>query len=1153
MADIWTLGTKTGIPDEFPGAWDGERITHRIGDGDTWRGFHPSPHDGAHGFREYPFTITFVLDHAPQGTYELRVDYLITKAGVPQLRADLNGYRVLAYLDVEMSNNLRERPNIFNATSGKGHMSLYFPASALRQGTNTLILTAVEIAPLAPGDEGRTPMATHGDGFGSGFHYDVLRFSDASDYRAGYGITLKPTPFYKNSAEHGLCVLFDVAVDFSRPFETAELRIDADSQSVSQAVDRRDYDSGQVHMFVAVPVPESAKEIALTTSLHIEGQGATELSGTVKLPRKWTLYLLPHAHLDIGFTDFQGKVAELHSRNLDRLLAVTAEHADYAFMADGSWIVQNFMQTRSRDRVAAVAELAKNGKLAIQAFYALFLTGVASLEECYRAAYLAGELAQRFGFTLDYANLTDVPAYSWALPSILAALDIPHFIGISNHHRSATPDSIRLHQMSPVRWQGPDGAEILTYFSHHYHQLMWTFGDPPMVATALQGLRRFLSTYERDDYVPDVLPIVGTHSDNEDLSHGFADIAARWNAEYAYPHIIFSNPQTYFAEIEKIRDQLPVVRGDGGSFWEDGVAAAARAMATYRSAQTALATGESLAALLAAFDPTLRVPRERLNDAWQGLLIGAEHTWTYSHVIYEPDSEQARDQQAWKEAYVTDAARVSRDTVRGTISQLAERLTSEGQNLIVYNPSSWPRTDSVEVDLPTHAFLTDVATGEIVLREPMETLSQTDPTERVRFVARDVPPLGYKVYSLSHSPYRPQPFEFAQDFGGDTEIETAHYTLRLDPQTGRIASLFDRETGRELADGAAAYGIGDYLYVSGAGTEVWRGNGPESNAITEDNGVPLATLPDLDVVAAEMRYTGVRKTAWGWHIRREGSAPRTPYVRSDIYLYDDRKRVDVELRFDKERVLAKEAVYIAFPFAFDNPTLHYDRQQGWVNPATDTTPGANHEWLCIQHAVDISAPGSSVTWSSVDAPLFTAGDIVRGIWPSSFEMSNGHIYSYVMNNYWPVNYPAAQEGHYVQRYSFTSGDGWNATRAARFGREARIPLARSFMVLQDKNDSDPRPLPADQSSFVSLTGSDSVIVAGIYGAQDERGMIVRLQDVGGAGGDVSLRLAHVAGLREAWHCTALERDRDPLSIGADGKSVSVSVPPYGVVSLRLIA
>ena len=55
--------------------------------------------------------------------------------------------------------------------------------------------------------------------------------------------------------------------------------------------------------------------------LAIRANGKTYRSRiTIAPQRKWTIYFVPHAHLDIGYTDYQAKVSEIQNRNVDKLL-----------------------------------------------------------------------------------------------------------------------------------------------------------------------------------------------------------------------------------------------------------------------------------------------------------------------------------------------------------------------------------------------------------------------------------------------------------------------------------------------------------------------------------------------------------------------------------------------------------------------------------------------------------------------------------------------------------------------------------------------------------------------------------------------------------------------------------------------------------------
>ena len=46
-------------------------------------------------------------------------------------------------------------------------------------------------------------------------------------------------------------------------------------------------------------------------------------------------------------------------------------------------------------------------------------------------------------------------------------------------------------------------------------------------------------------------------------------------------------------------------------------------------------------------------------------------------------------------------------------------------------------------------------------------------------------------------------------------MENEFYRVTLDPKTGALKSIFDKETGRELVDAESEYGMGEVIYVSG--------------------------------------------------------------------------------------------------------------------------------------------------------------------------------------------------------------------------------------------------------------------------------------------------------------------------------------------------
>ncbi|SDD70422.1 hypothetical protein [Glycomyces harbinensis] len=875
--------------------------------------------------------------------------------------------------------------------------------------------------------------------------------------------------------------------------------------------------------------------------------------------RKWTVHLIPHVHLDVGYTDVQGKVLELHSRNLDRALAALDRNADFAFSVDGSLIVAQYLATRSPERSERVLAALRSGRVSVNAFHSLFLSGVASLEEVYRAAYLAARLREDHGVPVDYANLTDVPSYSAAVPSMLRALGIDAFVGIENHHRGGNADSDLQHLASPVMWEGVDGSRVLAHFSDTYSQLRFMAGDPQTLPGGAHALDRFLARYERDDYLPHDLPVIGTHADNEDLADGDAAFAARWNAAYAWPRIAVSTMAGYLDAVRPLADRLPVWRGDGGSYWEDGVGTGATVAAEHRRTQTALPVAEALTALVARADDTYRPNRAALDAAWEGALFGCEHTWTWSHANAHPHGEQVGDQLDWKRHQVHTGHRNAVDETRRALSQLGELVTTDGPTVLAHNPLGWARDVEIEVEAPAGTpFLLNGAPL------PTEALADCDGLVRHRLTVPDVPPFGYRTVPMGSARTLAPGEEGGQAeraaAAGDDwrpvpeTLTTDRWELALAPDTGAVRSLTHRPTGRTLLDTSSAWHLGDVLYVLNGPDTLTRGDHPDAFThsgaphthphpprSTLSGRRPIADPPELTVTAAAMRPVGLRRTYDGWRLRTVGTAPNLPHVEVDLLLRDGDDRVDVLVRLEKKRELAKEAVYVAFPFAAEDPRLAYDRQQGWIDPATDHAPGACHEWFTTQYGVTVSSGpgGPAVVWTSADAPLFTAGDIVRGAWPEQFHIPNGSIFSWVMNNYWPTNTPPEQDGTLELRYAFTPMPAFDAAAAGRFGREVRFPGVPGEVNRLDKFDTEPRPLPADAASLLDLDLPPEVH-ATVAEPRDRRGLLVRFQDLSGRGTRVPLPTTGTA-----VRCTADETPLEPLL------DATVTLRPWEVVSILL--
>ena len=85
--------------------------------------------------------------------------------------------------------------------------------------------------------------------------------------------------------------------------------------------------------------------------------------------------------------------------------------------------------------------------------------------------------------------------------------------------------------------------------------------------------------------------------------------------------------------------------------------------------------------------------------------------------------------------------------------------------------------------------------------------------------------------------------------------------------------------------------------------------------------------------------------------------------------------------------------------------------------------------------------GQTVVVASPDIPLVQVNGINTGKWQESLPAHNGLVMSWVMNNYWFTNFPAAQGGRFAWRYRLQRLPGGFQREAAEMvARGARQPL-----------------------------------------------------------------------------------------------------------------
>jgi hypothetical protein len=493
----------------------------------------------------------------------------------------------------------------------------------------------------------------------------------------------------------------------------------------------------------------------------------------------------------------------------------------------------------------------------------------------------------------------------------------------------------------------------------------------------------------------DAVILQGSQVENTALVEAQAGLVQAWNSAHAYPKLPFVGLREALDEVARpFGDSLPVVRGDGGTYWEDGVAANARVAAVGMGNARRMLTAEKLAALSALVSTDGRAGPRSVRGGVAGHPLDGRAHLARGVERQDPDSDQSRKQGAVKDSRADEAERLIDHAVGRGLSALAASLPSPRGTLVLFNPLSFPRRALVETEIGKGLELIDPEGGQVVAAD---TLVESATYRRIRFFAPEVPSVGCRSFVLRPAPARAaEPSAPSTQLREEprTQLESPFYRVVFDPASGAVASLFDKELGRELIDTASPYKLGQVIYVTGADrlpnrlVQYSTVAPPPSSSCTRRE-ARKAARAQRSPRAAPVRWSPRQRG--GVSVESKAPAPNLPKITTEVPGLTTPRSGSTCACGSKRRVTTKEAVYIAFPFAVGSPRFRYATQKrsSSIHPAISCR--------CVPRVV-LRARLGRRGWSgrhlrgrSDRRTAHHAGDIARGVWPKAWRDRPGRF------------------------------------------------------------------------------------------------------------------------------------------------------------------
>ena len=181
-------------------------------------------------------------------------------------------------------------------------------------------------------------------------------------------------------------------------------------------VERKTLTAGTNAFMVLTEPVTAAKSVRVDVIIH----GDTDTRAVMLQPvRKVKVYVLPHSHHDLGYTDLQADVIEKQMNNIQQGIALAQKTASYpegsrfVWNLEVLWGADYFMRRKSEAEKAAFIDAVKKGWVSLNGMYANELTGLCRPDELLQLFRYSGELGKQCGVIVNAAMASDVPGFTW--------------------------------------------------------------------------------------------------------------------------------------------------------------------------------------------------------------------------------------------------------------------------------------------------------------------------------------------------------------------------------------------------------------------------------------------------------------------------------------------------------------------------------------------------------------------------------------------------------------------------------------------------------------------------------------------------------------------------------------------------------------------
>ena len=762
--------------------------------------------------------------------------------------------------------------------------------------------------------------------------------------------------------------------------------------------------------------------------------------------------LINISHTDFGYTDLPSSAWDYLANNIRLAMQYIGETKDYPSEAkfkwtvESVWVLERFWQEASETEKNLFDKYFEEGSIEVT-----FMPGNMS---CLIGRHEWENELDRLRFFHEKYKPTvamqdDVNGLPYGMIDSLTNRQIGFAVMNANTYSGGVP----VPAPSLFWWENNDGQKILMlngegynegYF--YFHEKEWRRGpvphhynlwyNPPSgneifssrkedLQIAHKNLMKRLEQVEKKGYPFSTLMLAISNQwsfDNDIPCRQLSDFIKAWNESGYEPRLRFSTPGQFFNEIsEKLPDNLPVLHGEWCDWWADGIAASPSEISILLAAQRRNKDIVQAQKYLSVSTPSISKQIVQLN---RDLTFAGEHTWGAYDSVARPYCQRTLGNHAQKfeTFYLADenSKRIQAEIIRG--SEYYQPF-SETSFFEVLNPGSKPRSGWVEISASAIRFkanvMKELANNRLFPYETIYTSEWNDSDQAVESTT-EIPndvwsfvPDKHRFHISNLLPGERIRFELVQnnEFVPKALTSSQYFEPVFDPDSGAIRNIKFKPLNRNLFDESPINLPGQII--------VERPQGKYSRSLMAEKKLEKKNIRyNSPAIVEHVKIDGAYAIRFKT-IQEEEFAKR---IEQQWDIFDEIPRIEITTTIWLKENLDPMAVYLAFPFAVENPRIFYDSLGSLVEVGVDQMPNTCGECNTIGEGISIKGIDLEIALTTLDNPLGLFESIIRGEGRVTFKPQTSNFYNLLCQNYWITNFAVLYPAQLVFRHVIECGN-----------------------------------------------------------------------------------------------------------------------------------